>query len=167
MGADLYIRNLFAENQAKYEPRFYQSALERDQLLRIHNNLKHPRVVTAQKTVNKAFRQLYSKGYFGDNYTVGNMLSTLGLSWWTDLSPLLVNKKFLRGNNLCKFRDMVQNAEQCLPDKSFIIKNGGCVTDSGKESLKQWHSHYIRKRKELIDFLNTAIRLKQSIHCSL
>jgi hypothetical protein len=46
MGADLYIRNLFAENQAKYEPRFYQAALERDQLLRVHNNLKHPRVVS-------------------------------------------------------------------------------------------------------------------------
>jgi len=24
MGADLYIRNLYAKNQAKYEPRFYQ-----------------------------------------------------------------------------------------------------------------------------------------------
>jgi len=108
-----------------------------------------------------------SKAYFRDSYNMGNVLWTLGLSWWIDVLPLLDEKLQLKGENLLRFRDRVVNAGQHLPSSQELREKHAVVTATGEESIENWHRHYVTKRQELIAFLDRAIENHSSIICSL
>ena len=105
-------------------------------------------------------------GHFRDAYNAGNVLWTLGLSWWRDVKPMLDGDGNLTGDILVKFRDVVANAEQRYPTKSELVVRGGKV-DTGNNSVVSWHKYFANKRQALLDYLNRAIELKASIRCSL
>jgi hypothetical protein len=41
------------------------------------------------------------------------------------------------------------------------------VSETGENSIENWHHHYSEKRKGLVDFLHRAIENHSSIICSL
>mgnify|MGYP001559045228 FL=1 len=105
-------------------------------------------------------------GYFRDAYNAGNVLWTLGLSWWQDVNPMLDSEGKLTGDKLEKFRDMVANAEQRYPTKSELVVRGGKI-DTGSNTVVSWHKYFANKRQELLDYLNRAVEMKKPIRCSL
>jgi hypothetical protein len=95
------------------------------------------------------------------------VLWALGLSWWRDVSPLCNERGDLEGEDLKKFREMVAAANQWLPSRRQLRKNGARVEETGDNSLEEWHKYYHEKRQKLLCFLDRAIQLNTAVHCSL
>src|SRR2546425_6171130 len=57
---------------------------------------------------------------FRDAYNATNVLWTCGLSWWSDVIPLLNDDLELAGESLVRFRNKVAGAEQRLPTAAEI-----------------------------------------------
>jgi hypothetical protein len=108
-----------------------------------------------------------SKIYFRDSYNMGNVLWTLNLSWWRDVLPLLDEKQELKSQTLQRFRDQVASAKQHLPAADELGKHGARCSETGENSIQALHDHYIKKRRELLDFLDRAIENNSPIYCSL
>jgi hypothetical protein len=92
---------------------------------------------------------------FFDPYHVNGLLPTLGLSWWEDVAPLLdghENPGYLRPESVVTFLVMVRDADQRLP---FGEGNEGKA------------DHFPRDRRELIEFLERAVRLREAVWCNL
>lgn len=100
------------ETIEKYQPLFDQAVRHRDSLPRDSKEQD-----TAQHEVEKYYELMYSEGYFRDSYNATNVLWTLELSWWRDVTPLLSKDRELTGDNLKRFRDQVAGACQSLPTK--------------------------------------------------
>lgn len=110
--------------------------------------------------------KMNTDNYFRDSYNGSNVLWTLNLSWWNDVTPMLKNGE-LKGKNLIKFRDMVVNAKQVEITEEYLKEKFCSVSESGEDSIENWEKYFTTKRQELIEFLNKAIELKQPIDCSL
>ena len=162
MGADLYIEKIHDALMRKYEPLFEAAVKKRDAL-----SAKSPKALKAQEEVTKYYDLMYSEGYFRDSYNATNVLNRLGLSWWTDLKPLLRDERFLEGENLRLFRDMVSKATLELPSKEDLEKLCGRVDDKGENSLPEWHKYLTEKHRVLISFLDKAIEVDSAIRCSV
>jgi len=108
-----------------------------------------------------------AKTYFRDSYNMSNVLWTLNLSWWQDVLPLLYEGQELKGENLRSFRERIVGAQQRLPTAKELCENHVLVSKTGENSISNWHHHYTKKRKELVDFLDRAIENHSSIICSL
>ncbi len=161
MGADLYIKSIHQPLVDKYGPLFEAAARRRDQA-----PAGSKEQTKAQRLVDKYYDRMYAAGYFRDSYNSTNVLVTLGLSWWQDVMPLC-NDRELEGDNLHRFRDMVAGAEQHLPTREELTARHARVADTGEDSLAVWHEWFVRKRKQLLAFLDTAIERNSGIHCSL
>ncbi len=83
MGADLYITALYEPTHEKWEPEFERAARARDEAPDEASRK------AAQVRVEHAYGQMYSRGYFRDSYNDWNLLWKFGLSWWTDVIPML------------------------------------------------------------------------------
>src|SRR6185312_1760536 len=121
----------------------------------------------AQEEVTNYYELMYSEGYFRDSYNCTSVLWTLDLSWWRDVTPLCDDHGDLKGENLVKFREMVASANQWLPSRRQLKKQHATVDEEGENSLEEWHKYYREKRQKLLAFLDQAIELNTSIHCSL
>ena len=162
MGADLYIKAIHDPLVKKYDPLFDKAVRRRDALPRDSTEQQ-----AAQREVEKYYELLYSQGYFRDSYNATNVLWTLGLSWWRDVTPLLSKDRELTGENLKQFRDRVALVHQSLPTKKQLEERGARVGDTGENGLEAWHQYFLEKRAELLVFLDTAIKLGVGIRCSL
>lgn len=162
MGADLYIKTVHDPLLEKYQPLFDKAVRHRGTLPK--DSKEHE---AAQREVDKYYELMYSEGYFRDSYNATNMLWTLGLSWWRDVVPLLNEHRELTGENLRRFRDRVAVAQQCLPTREKLEERGLRVNGHGENSVEACHQYFVEKRAELLMFLDTAIELETSIHCSL
>ena len=190
MGADLYIDSLFQSNSKKYAKQFHKWAKIRDEKSKgipepIKNYLEradaegvsmvasHARTYIktfqemkeAQKKVSAYYNQMYSKGYFRDSYNSSSVMGTLGLSWWSDVTPLLKNGE-LSPANAKKLIAMINSRKQNLPTKEQLLKRDATVDDN-KNTVEAWHQMYKNSKLELIHFLTTAIKMGESISCSL
>ena len=160
MGADLYIEKLFRPQHNKVRPKFQKACKARDKFYESHGGDAH-RTATygneeykrLQKEVDKWYNLLYDVGYFRDSYNESSVLWQLGLSWWKDVGALLNKKRNLSGANLKKFRQMVADAP--LKTEDYPGDDPEC---------KGW---YKRQKEELLKFLDTAIKARLSIHCSI
>lgn len=157
MGADLYINKLYETNKKKWKPAFDAACKARSD---IEDN--DPRVKKAQKAVDRAYEKMYSVGYFRDSYNCWNVLNRLGYSWWVDVSKLLNKKRNMSVANARKFRNMVANAKF----KPFSEKDLKVWNISPKD-MKDSEKYFVQCRKELLEFLSDAIKMKQPIYCSL
>lgn len=108
----------------------------------------------AQVRVEHAYGQMYSRGYFRDSYNDWNLLWKFGLSWWTDVIPML-------------------NSEGCLaPEQAACLlatlKEREPAFKAALGKLQPRDQAYFRERyAELQQFLNEAIALKKPVVCSL
>ncbi len=105
---------------------------------------------------------------FFDPCTADAVLPTLGLSWWVDVRPMIEPPGHygqMPVRNVIRFLKMVKQADQCFPTRRQIEERGGTVDRAN--GMESWHDHFRRQRRQLIDFLDRAIRLKEPICCEL
>lgn len=117
-----------------------------------------PEFKKAQDDVEHAYDKMYSKGYFRDSYNSSNFLNRMGLSWWTDVSKLLKNGT-MSVESAKKFRGMILEAEMKPPTINEFPPESG--------SIDEWTQWFVKQRKALLKFLDTAIKMKQPIRCSI
>lgn len=159
MGADLYINSIHDKAREKYLPLFNEAVAKRDRTKSEKQKEKY------HKMVKKYYELLYSdNGYFRDSYNGTCLLQTLGLSWWSDISPLC-NEKGELFENLKKFRVLVANAEMIEITKEYL-KNNNCQVDK-ENTIKAWQKYFVEKRENLLAFIDKAIELGEPIDASL
>jgi len=159
---DLYISQIHELLVDKYWPPFDAAVQRRDSLRRGSKAAE-----AAQLEVTKYYDLMRSEGYFADSYNHTSALWTLGLSWWRDVIPMCNEQGELEKENLRKFREMVAAANQWLPSRRQLRKNGARVEETGDNSLEEWHKYYHEKRQRLLAFLDRAIQLNTAVHCSM
>ena len=93
MGADLYLRPVFEPNRKKWEGKFNETIKKRDACEK--GALAWNRY---QQEAHECFNQMYAEGYFRDSYNSSNLLWKFGLSWWTDVIPMLDEERKLTVN---------------------------------------------------------------------
>ena len=71
------------------------------------------------------------------------------------------------GENLTSFRNQVSFADQRLPTVDELAALGLRVTESGENSLEALHRNFRNRRKELLKFLDLAIKHDLPVFCSL
>jgi hypothetical protein len=106
-----------------------------------------------------------NEGYFRDSYNGTSVMWTLELSWWADITPMLDDEGYLKGEQLAKFRSMVSEPVQILPSRSELESNF-CMID-GENTLESWNEYFIQKRQNLVEFVDRAIAADSRILCSL
>jgi hypothetical protein len=67
--------------------------------------------------------------------------------------------------NAEKFITLIRSRKLNLPTRK-TLEDWHCTVDDKENSVEGWHKMYKRSRLELLRFLNTAIRLNESIRCS-
>jgi hypothetical protein len=99
----------------------------------------------------------YPDGYFRDSYNDYNVLWQMDLSWWRDITPMLNNHHELTVKGIKEFKAMVEAREIPAEPKAHDGKPITCAT----------RDDYVKRRQELLDYLNQAIKEKIPIKCSL
>ncbi len=149
MGADLYIQSLHAAQRARWERRYEAAAKLRDRLPAGSTEAKG-----AQAEVERSFEQMYARGYFRDPYNNRDVLWQFGLSWWTDIIPMLDGDSALS----------VSASRRLL----LILKERETAFEERLSAFLEKDQRYFRDRyAELQRFLNEAITLDEPITCSL
>ena len=165
MGADLYIDSIQDKLRGKYWPLFMDAVNRRDSFLQDHEERK-----IWQEKVEKYFAKMYSKGYFRDSYNATSLFDILDLSWWkiTDDKNIYTNG-FITLKGCKKILKMIETRK--LPSRAamekYLLRNADIVVDDNKNSLKEWRKMFIQKKRNLINLLKTAIKLKEQVRCSV
>lgn len=149
MGADLYIRSLYDEQTKVWQPLFDEAVRRRDKL-----PTGTPEYEEAQKRVGQCFENMNDVGYFRDPYNGWDMLWRYGLSWWTDIIPLLDKDHRLS----------VANVEHVL---ALLDEHEDEFEDNMSECPPEEREYFETQAKSLRDFLNQAIELDEPIACIL
>ena len=149
MGADLYIQSLYEPNRAQWEPRFEAAVERRDSLL--EGSMER---AEAQEAVERCFDQMLSQGYFRDPYNNSDLLWQFGLSWWTDVIPMLDADGRLSVAKAVQLRDLLTRREDEFEERL------AAMADQREQCFR---NRYV----ELRQFLNQAIALGEAIDCSL
>ena len=149
MGADLYISALFNRQYGAWEPKLEKATAARDAAPAGTRERE-----LAQALVEHCFKQLYAQGYFRDSYNPSNLLWKFGLSWWSDITPLL------------------DEAGQLLPVDArhllAVLRNREPRFESELAGMTAADQAAFRSRyEELKAFLSEAIRLNAPITASL
>lgn len=179
MGADLYIEPIYQRNQ-KHRPAFEAACRLRDEAketLRAYKALVQACVVSgsigagqlpaakrnlteaeqaleaAQAEVEKIWAKAFGgPGYFRDSYNGTSVLWRLELSWWQD-----VPHGELTADQLRKFRAEIV-ARTLKPVTVAGLKEEGCKVDDGENSPKAWAKYFRNKKRQLVRFLDRAIK---------
>jgi hypothetical protein len=149
MGADLYILPLFDQQYKAWEPTAERAAASRDSA----SPGSHEWELCAS-LAEHCRDEMYKRGYFRDSYNPSNLLWKFGLSWWSDIIPLLDDDGYLSPVDARHLLAVLQNREPCF--------------EAELAQLNQAEQHYFQNRyAELRAFLREAIRLDAPILASL
>jgi hypothetical protein len=149
MGADLYINSLYEPQRASWEQKFEAAVKHRDSL-----PADSPERDEAQIEVDHCFTQMRSQGYFRDPYNDWDLLWHFGLSWWSDVIPMLDEDCRLTAGAATKLLAMLTEREGRFGERL--------------SALSEADAQYFRDRYvELRQFLNQAVVLGEAIECSL
>ena len=159
MGADLYIRSLSGECRRKNHRNFKRWVAKRD--LAIDDTRKK----VCQDKVSLYHDKMYERGYFRDSYNSTSLMWRLGLSWWEDIGKMLDKDGNLTVEKALELKAIVRAKPLKLVANLKELKDMHCNTE-GLDPVKEWNDYYIQKKKDFIDFLDEAIRLRQPIYCS-
>jgi hypothetical protein len=167
MGADLYINSVYDPISAKYTPLFEKACNERNAI----SDQESAKFKAAQKKVSKYYDLMSSKGYFRDSYNNSSLLWRMDLSWWSDVGELLDEENNLTPAKCHVFLGMLLE-RPILPIKAEELKDHFKYNKITSKTEKQkvvdeWNEYYTKKKKKLIAFLKLAIKLNESIHCSI
>lgn len=166
MGADLYIKSLRKECEDQWKPAFDEAVKRRDE---IPNDPEfQDKRQKAQDAVMDAYEKMYSRGYFRDSYNFTCVLNRLfsqdypdGLSYWRDLEKFTNNEGNLEGENLKKFRDLVESsAIREVTEEE--LKSEGC-----EEGVAEWTEYFTKKKTTLVAFFDEAITRGEPVVCSV
>jgi len=105
---------------------------------------------------------MYERGYFRDSYNPSNLLWLFDLSWWRDVSDVLVGKdrKMSPENAECFLR--------LLEDRESVFQaNLKKVKPAKGETRAEVEEYFRDKYERLKAFLRQATDRKESIRCSL
>ena len=186
MGADLYIEKVFRPQNEAHKAQFDMAVTARDlAMARAGKSRGHSDIPPAptedrrqawaekaeeyQKIVDQEYDAMYAQGYFRDSYNASSVLWQMGLSWWADVIPMLNKRGNLSGAKLREFRQMLVDRpiKVTLKDLRKNLKEHGAALDKEENSPRAWRDHFIKKREELIAFVDEAIKLRTCIRCSL
>ena len=158
MPVQLYIESIFKPNFERYQVKFDLWMQCRNALHREGNVEK---TMLAQEKASRYYSQMYSVGYFRDNYGSGCLLWLFDLSWESDEITCLIIEGWMSTYHAQKFLALLAERET-----EFEI---GLTRHIGwKGWSKASIENYFRGRyKELKGFLNQAINLNEAIMCSL
>lgn len=160
MGADLYIKKLHNPRYEAWWPKFQAACKERDKLPK-----GSPEEAKAQEKVNEYYGKMYEKGRFRDSYNCHSVMWRLGLSWSTDVTPMLNKRGNLDVHATRSLLEMVESREVRELEKGEKDFTG--KVDDGENSTEKWNEGWKEGKAELILFLKTAIKLKAPIRASL
>ena len=97
---------------------------------------------------------MYSQGYFRDPYNKWDLLWQFGLSWWTDVIPMLDAEGRLSVPATRRMLAMLDERKDVFEERM--------------SALSEKDERYFRTRHtELHQFLNQAVALSEPIDCSL
>jgi hypothetical protein len=148
MGADLYINSIIESNEAQWKPSLEQAEALRDSL-----QPSTPEYDQACQQVSDCYHKIHERGYFRDSY--GNaLLWWFGLSWWTDVIPLLDEDSYLSVHATQTFLARLKERE--------VIFAANLMPLPAKEQ-----TYYRTRYAELHGFLQQALDLNEPIYCSL
>jgi hypothetical protein len=149
MGADLFIQSLYQPNQARWEPQFEEAVRLRDSL-----PTGSPERQEAQNRVEDCYAQMRSQGYFRDPYNDWDLLWQFGLSWWSDVIPMLDDEDRLSVRDARRLLALLDEREHVFEERMSAVSD---------EDTQSFRSRYT----ELRQFLNQAVALGEPIDCSL
>jgi hypothetical protein len=149
MGADLYINSLFEPQRARWEQKFDAAVRHRESL-----PADSPHRDEAQRQVDHCFEQMRSQGYFRDPYNNWDLLQQFGLSWWSDVIPILDEDCRLTVGAATRLLAMLTEREGVFGERL--------------SALSEADAQYFRDRYvELRQFVNQAVVLGEPIECAL
>jgi hypothetical protein len=159
MGADLYLNSVFQEHCDKYAPKFDHWVAKRKALYKAGQQEAADK---AQKWVLKYYGKMHERGYFRDSYNPTNLLWLFDLSWWRDVSDVLVGKdRKMSPRNAGRFLQMLADREPVFEAK---LKK---VEPAKGETRAEVEKYFRGKYERLKAFLRQAIDRKESVQCSL
>jgi hypothetical protein len=97
---------------------------------------------------------MYSSGYFRDSYNNSNLLWQFGLSWWSDVIPMLNRNDELSPQRAQKLLSMLDSRSAEFEERI-----------AARAATKQ--KYFRKKWRALRYFLTTAIEQGEPIACSL
>jgi len=159
MGADLCLNSVFRKHRDRYAPKFDHWVAKRDTLNKAGQQAAADE---AQKQVLKYYDKMYQRGYFRDSYNSSNLLWLFELSWWRDVSDVLVGKdgKMSPENAECFLR--------LLEDRESVFQaNLAKVKPADGETRADVEQYFRKKYEHLKTFLRQAIDRKECVECSL
>ena len=110
-------------------------------------------LLALERAVVEIEGRVEARAVYFDPYNENGLLPALGLSWWNDVVPLLPENPGYMGPEIVRsFLGMVTVADQRLPRG-----------EEGDETAEEFR----KRRQELVEFLERAIKLKEAIWCNL
>jgi hypothetical protein len=159
VGADLYLNSVFRKHRDRYAPKFDHWVAKRNALQKAG---QQEAADEAHKQVSKYFEKMYERGYFRDSYNPSNLLWLFDLSWWRDVSDVLVGKdRKMSPRNAERFLQMLADREPVFEAKLKKVK------PAKGETRAEVEKYFRDKYERLKAFLQQAIGRKESVQCSL
>lgn len=129
--------------------RFLADDVPNPRIMRMRNSYD---LLGMEMAVQEIERQIESKAVFFDPYING----LFPMSLRERVLPLLdggTSPGYMRPENVVRFLGMVHGADQRLP--------------SGEETNGEMADHFRRRRQELMEFLERAVKLGEPVWCDL
>jgi hypothetical protein len=159
VGADLYLNSVFRKHRDKYAPKFDHWVAKRKALDKAGQREAADK---AQKQVLEYYGKMHERGYFRDSYNPSNLLWLFDLSWWRDVSDVLVAK----GGKMSP-----KNAKRflrLLADREPVFEANLKKAKPAKGETRAEVEEYFRDKYERLKaFLQQAMDRRESIQCSL
>jgi len=148
MGADLYIASDIELLHKRLTPLFEDAVQERNKI----EDKDSREYELASEKVSGLYNELYPDTcYFRDSYNPSSVMWALGLSWWTDVIPMLDDE-----GNLSS--EKVEELVSMIKDRTINLR-------SDQEEIGE---EYFSERKEaLLKFLQQSVSRGEPVECSL
>lgn len=154
MGADVYLNSVHKPAYDKFEPIFREAV----RLRRAYKGTDTAKSKRLQAAVDKAYDGMYGSGYFRDNYNGYGLFAQLGLSWWRDVVPMLMDGQ-LPVECARSLRQRVADAPLDLTSAREVAKRQGDPEPTTAE-YEEW-------RGRLLAILDRSIELEEPLEMSL
>jgi hypothetical protein len=163
MGADIYLESVTEKARAKYEPLFKRAVARRD----------HAKGEEAQRKAQKSVMRYYglmspADGYYRDSYNPSAFLWLIGLSWWSDVTPML-EEGYLPIAKAQELLDMIERRPVTLERVTAHLRalnendKVGGINGKPADWLKRWQ----QDKQDLCTLLRKSIELNEPLLCSL
>lgn len=184
MGADLYIDSIYQPHHKLYEEEMNDAGKvlnhARESFLWLEIDEMEEFIRVASIHYDEVWAKAHAKGYYRDSYNPWCLLSCLGLSWSVDVRSLCTYLGYLPVYGAEKFRVLLEARPVPPPEElqesdalMEMISEERCQRrahmfgDPGPSSVSELYDYFTNKREKLLEFLQVAIDLDESIRCWL